>query len=64
MTQIAGKRPESLDGAAAELLTENADGTYSVRIPSEGDRVVTVPEPGNARIIAKAEALRLKLAAL
>lgn len=64
MTQIARRRPESLDEAAGELLTENADGTYSIRIPSEGDRVITVPEPGNARIIAKAEALRVKLAAL
>ncbi|MFW6186602.1 MAG: hypothetical protein ACOC84_01180 [Actinomycetota bacterium] len=44
-------------------MSENPDGTYSIRIPSEGGRVITVPEQGNARIIAKAEALRLKLSA-
>lgn len=55
--------PKALDEVARELMTENSDGTYSIRIPSESDRVITVPEHGNARIIAKAEALRMKLSA-
>lgn len=63
MARTTRKRPESLDESARELMSENPDGTYSIRIPSEGGRVITVPEQGNARIIAKAEALRLKLSA-
>lgn len=62
MAQTAER--ESLDEAAGKLMTTNQDGTYSVRIPAEGDRVVTVPEEGNARVIAMAAAAQMRLAAL
>lgn len=55
---------ESLDAAADKLVTTNQDGTYSVRIPAEDDRVVTVPEKGNARVIAMAAAAQKRLTAL
>lgn len=58
----ARRRSETLDEAARELLTDNADGTYSIRIPTEGDRIITVCDRSNARIIAMAEVLRMKLA--
>jgi hypothetical protein len=63
MTQIAPKRRESLAEAAHELMTENDDGTYSIRIPYEDDRVVTVPDEANARVIARAAAARMRIAA-
>lgn len=62
-TEDALKRRQSLDEVSRELMTENPEGTYSIRIPTMGERVITVSEHGNARIIAKAEALRLKLSA-
>jgi hypothetical protein len=62
MAQTAPR--ESLDAAAEKLITTNPDGTYSVRIPAEGDRVVTVPEQGNARVIAMAAAAQKRLAAI
>lgn len=62
MAQTAQR--ESLDEAARRLITANADGTYSVRVPAEDDRIVTVPEEGNARVIAMAAAAQTRLAAL
>lgn len=55
---------ESLDAAADKLVTTNPDGTCSVRIPAEGNRIVTVPEQGNARVITMAAAAQQRLAAL
>ncbi|MEX5261309.1 hypothetical protein [Kocuria sp. CPCC 205263] len=52
-----------LTHAFDELVTPNSDGTYSIRIPSEGDRVIVVPSKSKAEIIAEAEALRIKLSA-
>lgn len=62
MSQTAQREP--LVEAARRLLTENADGTYSIRIPYEDDRVITVPEEGNAWVIAKAAAAKMRLSAL
>lgn len=39
----ADERPDGLDEVFRHLMTENPDGTYSIRIPSECDRVITVP---------------------
>ncbi|MFI7481616.1 hypothetical protein ACH9EU_04280 [Kocuria sp. M1R5S2] len=64
MTQIAPQRRESLAEAADKLMTENADGTYSIRIPYEDDRIVTVQDKGNARVIARAAAARMRVAEL
>jgi hypothetical protein len=54
---------EPLSVAAARLLTDNTDGTFSIRIPYEGDRIITVDDAGNARVIAKAAAVQMRLAA-
>lgn len=59
MAHHPGREP--LDVAAARLLTENPNGTFSIRIPCEGNRIVTVPEQGNAWVIAKASAAHLRL---
>ncbi|GGG62758.1 hypothetical protein GCM10011374_27520 [Kocuria dechangensis] len=59
MAHHPGREP--LDVAAARLLTENPNGTFSIRIPCEGNRIVTVSEKGNARIIAMAAAAHLRL---
>ncbi|GGG66001.1 hypothetical protein GCM10011374_32490 [Kocuria dechangensis] len=45
----------------ARLLTVNADGSYSIRIPSEDDRIITVPDGGNAEVVARAAAARTRL---
>jgi hypothetical protein len=50
-----------LDHAFEELATPNPDGTYSVRIPSQGNRVIVVPTESKAKVVAEAEALRMKL---
>lgn len=55
---------EPLAEAARRLLSRNDDGTFSIRIPYEDDRVITVPEEANAWVIAKAAAAKMRLAAL
>lgn len=62
MSQTVHREP--LVEAARRLLTENPDGTFSIRIPYEGDRVVTVPQESNAWVIAKAAAAKMRLDAL
>jgi hypothetical protein len=52
---------EPLSVAAARLLTDNADGTFSIRIPYEGDRIITVDDTTNAQVIAKAAAAKMRL---
>lgn len=64
MTQTARERRQSLAEDARELMTENEDGTYSIRLPYDDDRIVTVPDEGNARVIARAAAARMRIAAL
>jgi hypothetical protein len=54
---------EPLSVAAARLLTDNGDGTYSIRIPYENDRIITVDDAINARVIAKAAAATMRLSA-
>ncbi|MEX5237895.1 hypothetical protein [Kocuria arenosa] len=55
---------ESLDETADKLVTTNPDGTYIVLVPAEGDRVVTVPEQGTAKVIAMAAAAQKRPAAI
>lgn len=64
MTETVRRPRESLDEAAAKLLTTNADGSYSIRIPYEKDRVITVTDKSKARVIAMAAAARERAAAL
>jgi hypothetical protein len=59
---IAAPR-EPLSVAAARLLADNGDGTFSIRIPYEGDRIITVDDATNAQVIAKAAAAKMRLAA-
>jgi hypothetical protein len=54
---------EPLSVAAARLLTDNTDGTFSIRIPYEGNRIITVDDATNAQVIAKAAAAKMRLAA-
>lgn len=61
MAQKIPRYKVGLDHAFEELATPNPDGTYSVRIPSEGDRVIVVPTESRAKVVAEAEALRIKL---
>ncbi|MCJ8503782.1 hypothetical protein MRU69_02735 [Kocuria flava] len=61
MAQKTPRYKVGLDHAFEELATPNPDGTYSVRIPSEGDRVIVVPTESRAKVVAEAEALRIKL---
>lgn len=55
-------RRSKLSGAYGSLVTKKQSGSYSVKMPSQGGRVVNVKSPGNAKFIAEAEALRQKLA--
>ncbi|MEX5237893.1 hypothetical protein [Kocuria arenosa] len=61
MEQKTPRYKVGLDHAFEELATPNPDGTYSVRIPSEGARVIMAPNESKAKVIAEAEALRIKL---
>ena len=62
MAKRTGKSRSGLSGAFRTLATRTRDG-YSVRLPTEGNRVVKVSSEKNAKVIAEAEILRQKLAA-
>lgn len=61
MAEQVRKPRSGLSGAFGALATKTRDG-YSVRLPTEGNRVVTVSSEKSAKVIAEAEALRQKLA--
>lgn len=62
MSQTTHREP--LAEAARRLLTANRDGTFSIRIPYENDRIITVDDATEAWVIAKAAAAKMRLAAL